>query len=79
LIKKTYSTVQVSKLLNVSWSTLHRWIELRKIAAPPLQTLGGMQVRLWSEEDVSRVRRYKAEHYRKKPNRKRKKTAKDIK
>jgi hypothetical protein len=31
-----------------------------------------MKVRLWSEEDISRAKKYKAEKYRKKPRRKKK-------
>ena len=62
---KTYSTVQVADLLDVTSDTLHRWIRERKIEAPPVQSLGGVQrVRLWNEEDIARVRKYKDEHYR---------------
>ena len=76
---KTYSTIQVAKLLDVTSDTLHRWIREERIEAPPVQSLGEMKVRLWSEEDVSKVRKYKAEQYRKKPNRKRKSWTKDVK
>jgi len=31
-----------------------------------------MKVRLWAEEDIDKVRKYKAEKYRKKPRRKKK-------
>ena len=75
---KTYSTVQVAELVDVTTDTLHRWIRERKIEAPPVQTLQGMlRVRLWTEEDVKKVRQYKDEHYRgrgsKKPRAKKKK------
>jgi excisionase family DNA binding protein len=73
----TYSTIQVAKLLGITSDTLHRWIREGKVKAPSIQSLSGMRVRMWSEEQVEVVRKYKAEHYRKKPNRKkRRKTAK---
>jgi DNA-binding transcriptional MerR regulator len=78
-MKKTYSTIRVAKLLDVTSDTLHRWIREGCIEAPPVQSLGGMKVRLWSEEDVGKARKYKAEQYRKKPNRKRKSTTKNVK
>ena len=77
-MKKTYSTIQVAKLLGVTSDTIHRWIRERSIQAPPVQSLAGMKVRLWSEKDVSKAREYKTERYRKKPNRKRKRTSKEA-
>lgn len=67
---KAYSTLQVAKLLGVTSDTLHRWIREGRIEAPPIQSLGRMKVRLWSEEDISKAKKYKAEQYRKKPRRK---------
>jgi excisionase family DNA binding protein len=60
---KTYSTVQVAKLLGVTPDTLHRWIRQKKVKAPEIEHVGGVQVRLWSDEEVERVRKYKADHY----------------
>ena len=75
---KTYSTVQVAKLVGVSWSTLHRWIESQKIKAPELQSFGGVQIRAWTDDDLEAAKRYKAEHYWKKPGRKDRKPAKSA-
>jgi excisionase family DNA binding protein len=58
-----YSTVQVARLLNLTSATLHRWIREKKIKAPPVQALGGVQVRLWTEEELDEARKYKADHY----------------
>jgi predicted DNA-binding transcriptional regulator AlpA len=60
---KAYSTVQVAKLLGIASGTFHRWIRENRVEAPPAQTLGGMQVRLWNDSDIAKVRKYKAEHY----------------
>jgi excisionase family DNA binding protein len=69
----THSTIQVAELLGITSDTLHRWIREGRIPAPSIQSLGGMRVRIWSEEQVEAVRKYKAEHYHKKPNRKKRK------
>jgi hypothetical protein len=34
-----------------------------KIPRPPLQTLAGMKVRLWSDDDVNEIKKFKAERY----------------
>jgi excisionase family DNA binding protein len=68
-MKNALSTLQVAKLLGITSDTLHRWIRERRIEAPPLQSLGGMAVRLWSEDLVEKAKKYKAEQYRKKPRR----------
>jgi excisionase family DNA binding protein len=60
---KTYSTLQVAKLLGLTSATLHRWIRQKKIQAPPVQSLGGVQIRLWTQREVEQARKYKAEHY----------------
>ncbi len=74
---KTYSTVRVAKILKVGWSTLHRWIVEGKVKAPPIQSLGEVKVRFWTEEDVEKLRKYKADNYwgrgTKKPRKKKKK------
>jgi excisionase family DNA binding protein len=60
---KTYSTSKVTKVLGIGTETLYRWMHEGKIPTPPLQTLAGMSVRLWSEADVEAAKKYKAEHY----------------
>jgi len=55
--------------------TLHRWVLKGRINAPKKQRIGGVVVRLWTDRDVERVRKYKQARYRKgrgrKPKRKR--------
>jgi excisionase family DNA binding protein len=60
---KTYSTVEVARILDITSDTLHRWIREKKVPAPKMQSLGPFQVRLWTAEDTDLVRKYKAEHY----------------
>jgi predicted site-specific integrase-resolvase len=74
---KKHSTVKVARMLGISWSTLNRWIEEGRVKVPPVQSFDGFRVRLWTEEDIERIRKYKADHYwglgNKKPRKKRKK------
>jgi DNA-binding transcriptional MerR regulator len=60
---KKYSTIHVARLLNVTSDTLHRWIREKKFPAPEAQILGPFRVRLWTDTDVERARKYKAERY----------------
>jgi predicted site-specific integrase-resolvase len=59
----SYSTVQLAKILNITSATLHRWIRQGKINAPPLQSLGDVRVRMWTLEDLERVKKFKGDHY----------------
>jgi predicted DNA-binding transcriptional regulator AlpA len=70
---KTYSTFKVTKILGIGTETLYRWMHEGKIPAPPLESLGGMSVRLWSEADIAAAKKYKAEHYWGKGGRKKRK------
>jgi DNA-binding transcriptional MerR regulator len=60
---KTYSTVQAAKLVGVAPDTLHRWIRNKKVTAPDIERIGGVAVRLWSSEDIEKLKKYKASHY----------------
>jgi excisionase family DNA binding protein len=70
---KTYSTVEVARMLDVTSDTLHRWIREKKVPAPAAQSLGPFRVRLWTIEDVEIVTKYKTEHYWGKGGRKKRK------
>jgi excisionase family DNA binding protein len=62
---KTYSTLEVARLVGITSGTLHRWIRESRVAAPQVQTLGKMRIRIWSREDVENVKAYKLARYRK--------------
>jgi predicted site-specific integrase-resolvase len=74
---KTYSTVKVAKMLKIGWSTLYRWIVEGRVKAPPVQSVNGLQIRLWTEEDIEKLKKFKIEHYwgrgSKKPRKRKKK------
>ena len=48
---KMYSTKQAATKIGVSWITLQRHVTSGKTTVPPLQKVGGVTVRLWSERD----------------------------
>ena len=51
------STEQVAKVLGISKSALSRYILAGKVAAPPETMAGGMRMRLWTENDIERLRK----------------------
>jgi predicted DNA-binding transcriptional regulator AlpA len=52
-----YSTREAAGQLGLSLSTLNKYIALRQIPLPQLTRVGGVRVRLWSKEDIDRVRK----------------------
>lgn len=51
-----YSTREAAEKLRVSHISLRRYIAARKIPLPPVVTVGGVRVRLWSDSDIEQVR-----------------------
>ena len=62
---KTYSTKQVAKMVGINRVTLQRWLLSGKVPEPRRIRNGGVDVRIWATRDVERVKKYKADHYRK--------------
>ena len=54
---KGYSTRQVAKKLGLGETTLSRYIAQAKVPAPQAIQVGDLQVRVWSDEDIERVRK----------------------
>jgi DNA-binding transcriptional MerR regulator len=61
----SYSTPKAAKKCGVHHITLQRWVSAGKIKAPRKVRVGGVVVRLWTDSDLERVRKYKQENYRK--------------
>lgn len=51
------STREAAKKLRLSLITLKRYAAGKKIPLPPVTRVGGVRVRLWSDEDIEKVRR----------------------
>ena len=54
---KIYSTKQAATKIGVGWITLQRYVTSGKLTVPPLQKVGGVTVRLWTERDINRVKK----------------------
>jgi predicted site-specific integrase-resolvase len=63
---KTYSTQEAAALIEVDWTTLHRWLRAKHVRpsiAVPMG--GGRTLWRWTDRDVKQLRAFKAAHYRK--------------
>jgi predicted site-specific integrase-resolvase len=69
---RNYSTAEVARTVDVDKKTLLRWLWAGKIAEPKHHSNGGQDVRIWTERDLQRVRRFKEANYRKGRGRKKK-------
>ena len=59
----TYSTAAVARMVGIHKVTLQRWMLAGKIREPRRVKNGGINVRIWTDQDVERVRRYKEKFY----------------
>jgi len=56
---KSLTTSEVARQLDVHPITLERWLSDEKKLAPKTVRVGGQVVRLWTERDVEKLKRYK--------------------
>jgi excisionase family DNA binding protein len=56
---KTYSTGEAAKLISVSRQTLQAWIAKGAVAAPKPGKVGRVTVRLWTDADIKKLRKFK--------------------
>ena len=66
---RNYSITEAAKELGIQRATLYEWIRRKKVATPTAQVISGVRFRFWTEAEFKALKSYKAEHYRKKPNR----------
>ena len=58
------TTVQVAKRVGIPLRSLMRWIAEGKIKAPRLRRVWNISVRIWSEDDIRRLQKYRKAHFR---------------
>jgi len=51
-----HSTAQAAKKIGLSLMSIHRYMVAKKIPVPPMQRVGNVRVRLWTDKDIERVR-----------------------
>jgi hypothetical protein len=52
-------------MVGIHKNTLKRWLRGSKVVEPRSVGNGGIKLRLWTDRDVERVRKYKQQNYRK--------------
>ena len=67
---KIYTTQEAADAAGITRATLQDWIKKRKFAAPDVQRLGNVGVRLWTASDIARLKAVKKEIYQEKRPRK---------
>jgi predicted site-specific integrase-resolvase len=75
---KTYSTKETARKVGIHWVTLHKWLAAGKVRPSQRIGMNGGKHWRWTKQDVERVRKYKAKHYRKGRGRKKKEDVKRI-
>jgi excisionase family DNA binding protein len=63
---RAYTTQEAADATGITRATLQDWIKKKKFAAPKLQRLGNIGVRLWTASDVARLKKVKKEIYQEK-------------
>ncbi len=53
---KQYSTREVAKKLGLSLLSIQRYIAAGKIPVPPVLNVGGGKLRIWTDQDIEKVR-----------------------
>jgi excisionase family DNA binding protein len=64
-VKNNFSTSEVAKAVGVNKSTLLRWLYAGKLPEPKREILGGVEVRIWTAQDIERAKKYREQNYRK--------------
>ena len=64
-VMQTYSTAQAARLIGIDRVTLQRWLISRRVKEPKKVAAGSVEIRVWTDQDVERLRKFKKENYRK--------------
>jgi hypothetical protein len=56
---RTCSTTDAATKIGVSRQTLQAWIDNKCIPTPKLEKMGRMTIRLWTNADIEKARKFK--------------------
>jgi excisionase family DNA binding protein len=65
MVDGKYTTFEAAGRVGISLPTLQRWIAAGKIKAPKPTLIGAVGYRLWSADDIDRLKNVKQAVYRK--------------
>jgi DNA-binding transcriptional MerR regulator len=74
LIEGKFTTSEVAKRVGIHLVTLQRWIKAGKVKPPVPTLIGAVGYRLWSADDVQKLKAIKQTTYHKGGGRKKKKS-----
>jgi excisionase family DNA binding protein len=60
---RSYSISEAARDLGVRRTTLYEWIRKKVIPVPKLQFVSSIRLRVWTEEQMDKIREYKANKY----------------
>jgi hypothetical protein len=55
VMKGLFSTREAAKKLGVALLTLQRHVSAKTVDSPPLQKIGGVSVRLWTNREIEKA------------------------
>ena len=56
-MKESFSTREAAEKLGVTLLTLQRHVSAKTFDPPPMQRVGGVKVRLWTNRDIEKARK----------------------
>lgn len=56
---RMWSTGDAARKIGVSRQTLQAWIDNKRISTPELKQVGRIRVRLWTDRDIEKARKFK--------------------
>lgn len=62
-MKNKRTTSETARHVGIHLSTLQRWIAERRISAPEATLIGAVGYRLWSKDDIERLKKVKESLY----------------
>ena len=62
--------MDVASVVGIGRATLERWLREGRIPTPEKIRIGKRKFRLWTDQDLAAIRKYKVSSYNKKPRRK---------
>jgi DNA-binding transcriptional MerR regulator len=69
---KNYTTTEAAKKIGVSRQTLYSWIGIDALRPPKSIVVSGKTIRLWTESDIEKARKFKGTLKQGRPNKKKK-------